>query len=66
MIEDKYILAEDYFKKHNRCPSCGCDNCEQTTGPIFETTSNPYRIKKDQNRAHCVCGWSGIVHDLVE
>jgi len=64
--DNEYILSKDYYTKHNKCPRCKNDNCEQTTAAIFLSKYNPYRIKKDQNKAACICGWSGTVHDLIE
>jgi len=70
-VYKEYISIKEYYMRHNRCPKCGQDKfvlseVERTTGPIFESKSNPYRIRKDQNKANCVCGWAGIVHDLID
>ena len=63
-----FLLAEDYRNPHCKCPMCKSENLVVTTAGIFESSNddNGYRIKRDQNGAACNCGWSGIVHDMVE
>ena len=62
-----YIIAREYWRLHNKCPICKSDNIETTTAGILLSINDKdgYRIKKDQNRAHCGCGWEGIAHDLI-
>lgn len=62
-----YFLIQDYQKLHSKCPDCKSDNIEQTTMAIFGSINNEegYWIEKNQNIAICLCGWTGIVHDLV-
>jgi len=47
-----------YYDAHRRCPRCGSNQIERTTVG--------YIVPPDENRATCGCGWTGIVHDLVE
>jgi len=56
---DKYAL---YRLDHRYCPKCRSGSIGETiAGKIVLDLS----ITKDENEAVCVCGWKGIVHDLV-
>jgi len=56
------LVRMAYYDSHQACPKCqeitfhGLKNCEFID---LETA-------KDVNCCTCSCGWSGIVHDLVE
>ena len=52
-----YYLTEEYRKKHQFCPKCGCTSISQKLAAGFDD--------KDENGARCRCGWTGIVHDLT-
>ena len=52
-----------YRKLHSACPACGSDSIAVAcAGNGFSCLGTA----KDSNQAWCKCGWSGIVHDLVE
>ena len=63
--QQKQMMEQDirsmYYATHCRCPSCGGSSILTTcVGYAF----NDIETAKDDNRADCSCGWSGIVHDL--
>lgn len=59
----------EYAEQHSACPNCG-RKCEGKTymGYVVNvadgqvTNADTYQ---DQNQTDCVCGWKGIVHELV-
>lgn len=48
-----------YYQEHIACPICGSDSIETSLVGYY---SVPH---KDKNTAKCLCGWKGIVDDLV-
>lgn len=51
-------MIEGYYDLHHVCPRCGkADNYQQTCVGVLGD--------KDTNQATCICGWVGIVHDLI-
>lgn len=56
-MADRAQFLKDYQAKHAACPQCGSTDIEQTCMGFFGD--------EDHNRAVCVCGWRGIVHDMV-
>ena len=55
------MTQEEYYEQHAICPECGgCDMETTTLGKVVIGDITP-----DRNRAHCMCGWFGIIHDLV-
>ncbi len=63
MTPEQLQTYNNYYRQHQRCPSCKSDDLEVTTlgclvGRIPEAI--------DINRATCCnCGWRGTVNDLV-
>lgn len=55
-------IQERYYDNHKRCPNCGNTKLSQTyVGFIIQSPHDT-----DTNKVTCKCGWTGIVHDLVE
>ena len=65
---DEYMDAKKYWSLHSKCPKCKSDMVETTLLFLFESRNENgvYEVKKDRNCASCLCGWKGIVHDMVE
>lgn len=55
-------LVLDYYNNHVACPKCNSMNLEETTLGFLILTKN---CKDYNNVKCCVCGFIGIVHDLV-
>lgn len=64
--DEKYLRPVDpndlasspgYYQRHACCPVCYSQDMEQTTIGCL--------LGYDTNAAHCICGWKGIVHDLI-
>ena len=52
-----------YESLHRLCPACGSDRMERTcVGMVYGVDAKAEEMC-DDNRAMCVCGWRGIVHD---
>lgn len=56
------VLAE-YHRRHHACPQCGAVEVEQTCMGVVIPESVEQMVD-NRNRAFCVCGWEGKVHDL--
>lgn len=52
-------MNDEYKKEHVCCPECGSTSLEQTCGGFMNLQN------KDENQVNCVCGWKGIVDDLI-
>lgn len=50
-------MNAEYQKEHAVCPQCGL--------PPAESTYEAYLEPPDLNKVSCICGWSGVTHDLV-
>lgn len=62
-MQSQEEIWDAYRKQHCRCPRCGrVDAFEQTCVGYI---ANNLETARDENRADCRCGWSGIVHDLL-
>lgn len=61
--QERKKQKREYRKQH-----CACPKCESGEG-ISQTCMMPFEPWPEDrtNRADCcLCGWSGVVHDLVE
>lgn len=56
-------IHEIYETLHCCCPKCGSQDIETTCMGYYFTS---LETACDRNRASCVCGWIGILHDLTE
>ncbi len=55
-------LQTAYNAQHHRCPECRSEEIATTlTGSLLPNSPNV----PDRNRAWCICGWKGIVHNLL-
>jgi hypothetical protein len=55
-------MKDNYYKLHEVCPICKQIPNEQTyMGYINPSDENP-----DENECKCLCGWIGIVHNLIK
>lgn len=50
-------MDKDYYKEHEICPKCGCDEFDEKTIGYLDKNKNPCICLK--------CGWKGTVHDKV-
>ena len=54
----------EYYLQHEVCPKCkGKCYCTTYMGPVMNV-EHP-ETYKDKNKVECMCGWSGIHHDLI-
>lgn len=51
------VGTPEYEALHAACPKCGSLDVYSTTMASLGD--------KDGNKAACLCGWKGIVHDMV-
>ena len=58
----RWEIYKEYNLLHRHCPECGSGEITSTCiGFMFIDLETAY----DSNKADCVCGWEGIVHNLV-
>ena len=57
-IQKPTMVDEKYYKEHRYCPKCG-------SGSIGFTLASYWGKNIDKNKADCICGWHGIVDDLI-
>lgn len=57
LLQDRKSFVKEYHKLHSVCPKCLTKNFERTTMGFSGDT--------DRNRCRCICGWVGVVHDLI-
>ena len=57
-------LRDKYYENHKACPICKSKHtCQTLVGYTFD--SRYPELHKDENSTTCQCGWTGIVHDLI-
>lgn len=59
------IAMNKYYQEHSYCPRCG-GNSYSTDYVGYIMIFGKEESYKDENRAYCICGWKGIVHDLTK
>lgn len=57
-------LRKIYNKNHRVCPRCK-QRSYTTTLVSFPIYENDFKSYKDLNEVKCICGFNGIVHDLI-
>lgn len=50
-------MTGNYYENHRFCPICGNNKLEYTCVGYLDI---------DRNRATCICGWRGIVDNLID
>ena len=54
---------EQYYKKHRKCPCCGSRTTFSKTKGCCHDEDEEF---KDQTIVWCLCGFFGILDDLIE